>query len=237
LSTSRVPLSNNSNIPGGTLIIVRTKEDLPLWERALREQSCHSIWNHAKVPAKSRRRVVETAAKCAGTHVVLTTIDCIKSKEVPILVDDKGRAVDVHQNGPGQQQTSQSWFSSRTIGIEKKKKSTLRICDDEDVEEMESNDSESDSLSSASATNGQPVVKVLSALHGIRWHRLIFVDALEKSYLIQQGGVRSEAAISLHGSSRFVPFIYTFQSLPYIFNHTSSFLDIFSDGKRLESFY
>lgn len=193
-----LPVSNNSYIAGGTLIVLRAKDDLPLWERALREQSCHSVWNHATVPAKSRRRVAETAAKCAGNHVVLTTIECIKTKEVPILVDVNGRAVNVHSNNQGKQ-FSQPWFSSRNIGTERKQKST-EILD----EEIQSNYSDSDSISTSSTTNSQPVVKVLSALHPVRWHRLIFVDTLAKSYLTQPTGVRSEAAIALHGSSRFV---------------------------------
>ena len=214
-TTPMLPLSNNSNIPGGTLLILRNKEELLLWERAFREQSCYSVWNHAAVQAKTRRRVADTASKCAGVHIVLTTIDCIKSKEVPILVDAKGRAVDPHRS-KRQQGTirsrhcpSQPWYSSRNIREPNKTCTGTRNHhmddddDDDDIEDSQSEDSYSDSHSSS--TNNRPaVVKVLSVLHGIRWHRLIFVDILEKSYLTQQGGIRSEAAITLHGSSRFV---------------------------------
>ena len=203
------PISNNANIPGGTLIIVRSKEDLPLWERAFREQSGYSVWNHAIVPPKTRRRVADTVTKCAGTHVVLTTIDCIKSKEVPILVDSKGRPVDVQvHDQQGKHYSSQPpWFSSRNIGMEKKmkkpSKETKKSINEHALSDWDDNDdSLSSSSSSSSCIHSQPVVKVLSVLHGIRWHRLIFVDTLEKSYLIQQGGVRFEAATALHGSSR-----------------------------------
>jgi hypothetical protein len=191
-----IPLSNNSNILGGTLIVVRAKEDLILWERIFREQSSYSILNHAAIPAKKRRSVSETAAKCSQFNIVLTTFDSIKNKEIPISVDNKGRAIHPHSNGRWtgtSQQSSQPWYSTRHgHGTEMKRNNT-----EKENQSQHSNDE--DELFNKS----YPVVKVRSVLHGIRWHRLVFVDSLENSFMIRDGS-RSEAAISLHGSSRFV---------------------------------
>jgi hypothetical protein len=57
---------------GGTLIVVRGKEDIAQWEVALREYTSLSVMNHAEMQS-NLRKLANTAAKCAGFDIVLST--------------------------------------------------------------------------------------------------------------------------------------------------------------------
>eukprot|EP00804_Cyclotella_cryptica_P003065 CCRYP_006055-RB/>CCRYP_006055-RB protein AED:0.02 eAED:0.02 QI:235/1/1/1/1/1/2/1889/849 len=57
---------------GGTLIVLRGKEDIAQWEVALREYTSLSVMNHAELQS-NLRKLANTAAKCAGFDVVLST--------------------------------------------------------------------------------------------------------------------------------------------------------------------
>lgn len=71
--TPNVHLSQEKDVlAGGTLIILRDKADLPQWEVALREYTSLSVMNHAEMQS-SLRKLANTAAKCAGFDVVLST--------------------------------------------------------------------------------------------------------------------------------------------------------------------
>lgn len=91
--TPNVHLSQEKDVlAGGTLIILREKGDLPQWEVALREYTSLSVMNHAEMQS-NLRKLANTAAKCAGFDVVLSTYDAIKAKEVTVPVDENGRAM------------------------------------------------------------------------------------------------------------------------------------------------
>ena len=91
---------------GGTLVVVRSKEDLPKWESAFRERTSFSVFNHALIPSAERKRLT-MASKCAGFDIILTTYDAIKTKEVATPVDDDGHVMTTGANENG-------WFSSRS---------------------------------------------------------------------------------------------------------------------------
>jgi hypothetical protein len=57
---------------GGTLIVLRGKEDIAQWEVALREYTSLSVMNHAELQS-NLRKLANTAAKCAGFDVVIST--------------------------------------------------------------------------------------------------------------------------------------------------------------------
>jgi hypothetical protein len=59
-------------LAGGTLIVLRDKGDTAQWEVALREHTSLSVMNHAEMQS-SLRKLANTAAKCAGFDVVLST--------------------------------------------------------------------------------------------------------------------------------------------------------------------
>ena len=91
---------------GGTLIVLRDKEDLQEWEGALRERTCYSVLNHAAMSSSERKRG-KTAGKCAGFQIVITTYDALKSRESSFALDELGRAV--------QEESSQGgWMASRS---------------------------------------------------------------------------------------------------------------------------
>lgn len=91
---------------GGTLVVVRSKEDLPKWESAFRERTSFSVFNHALIQSAERKRLT-MASKCAGFDIILTTFDAIKAKEVATPVDDDGHVMTTGANETG-------WFSSRS---------------------------------------------------------------------------------------------------------------------------
>ena len=106
---------------GGNLIILRAKDDIPLWEAALREYTSLSVFSHNSLQAKERKDP-STAAKYAVYDVVLTTYDLLKSKDATIPVDSNGKAIlssdSIADDG--------GWLKTRgsetQIGVEPKKK-------------------------------------------------------------------------------------------------------------------
>eukprot|EP00978_Attheya_sp_CCMP212_P021910 scaffold64441_cov45-Attheya_sp.AAC.1 len=95
-----------SIIRGGTLIVLRSKEEIEQWECALLERTAYSVINHSSIPSSERKRA-GIATRCAGFDIVLTTFDAIKSKDLTMPLDLNGRALlqtTASENG---------WFSSR----------------------------------------------------------------------------------------------------------------------------
>ena len=99
--------STSSTLTGGTLIVLRDKEDLPEWEQVLRERTCYSVMNHATISSAERKRS-KIAGKCAGFQVVLTTYDALKAKESSYALDDIGRAIYDDSGSQG------GWMTSRS---------------------------------------------------------------------------------------------------------------------------
>lgn len=98
----------SETVVGGTLVVVRDKEAVVSWECALRERTCYSVLNHSAMSSTDRKRP-KTAVRCAGFDIVLTTFDAIKSKEVTVPVDDRGRAM------MGKSSFENGWYSSRCV--------------------------------------------------------------------------------------------------------------------------
>jgi hypothetical protein len=95
-----------SIIRGGTLIVLRSKEEIEQWECALLERTAYSVINHSSIPSSERKRA-GIATRCAGFDIVLTTFDAIKSKDLTMPLDLNGRALlktTASEDG---------WFSSR----------------------------------------------------------------------------------------------------------------------------
>ena len=99
--------STSSTLTGGTLIVLRDKEELPHWEQVLRERTCYSVMNHATISSAERKRS-KIAGKCAGFQVVLTTYDALKAKESSYALDDIGRAIYDDSGSQG------GWMTSRS---------------------------------------------------------------------------------------------------------------------------
>ena len=92
-STATIASARNGDyLAGGTLLILRAKEDIPTWEAALREYTSLSVLSHNSLQA-SQRKNASAAAKCAGYDVVLTTYDLLKCKEATIPIDCLGKAI------------------------------------------------------------------------------------------------------------------------------------------------
>ena len=102
---------DNDFLAGGTLIVCRGKEDIERWEVALREYTSLSVLNHAGIPA-SLRKITNTAGKCAGFDVVLTTYDSMKTAEATIPVDSTGLAI---LGGKATSNNDDGWFTSRDM--------------------------------------------------------------------------------------------------------------------------
>ena len=94
-----------SQMLGGTLIIVKSKEDIAEWLCALRERTSCSVLNHAEIPSTERRRVT-ILPKCVSFDVVLTTYDALKVKEVMTKVNTNGRVI-AESNSQG------AWLTSK----------------------------------------------------------------------------------------------------------------------------
>mmetsp|Transcript_7379 Transcript_7379/g.16104 ORF Transcript_7379/g.16104 Transcript_7379/m.16104 type:complete len:1382 (-) Transcript_7379:151-4296(-) len=92
---------------GGTLIVLRSKEDLEEWEGTLRERTCYSVLNHAAISSSERKRS-KTAGKCAGFQIVITTYDALKCRESSFALDELGRAVVHEESSQG------GWMASRS---------------------------------------------------------------------------------------------------------------------------
>jgi len=104
-------------LAGGTLLVVRSKEDIPDWEVALREFTSLSVLNHSAMQSTSRKQA-STASKCAGFDVVLTTYDAIKSKEATIPVDSYGCAILRQTATENPSSHDDGWMTVRTSGTE-----------------------------------------------------------------------------------------------------------------------
>ena len=104
-SQSRAAVS--AALQGGTLVVLRDKEELPKWEQILRERTCYSVMNHATMSSAERKRS-KMAGKCAGFQVVLTTYDALKAKESAYAIDEIGRAVYDDSGSQG------GWMASRS---------------------------------------------------------------------------------------------------------------------------
>lgn len=81
-----------SVLKGSTLVVVRSKEDTAIWERALREQTGCSVNNHSALPLSERIRS-SSAEKACAHDVVLTTFDAMKSPDLSIPVTNEGYAI------------------------------------------------------------------------------------------------------------------------------------------------
>ena len=100
-------LSGSGQANGQTVIVVREKDNLEMWERALRENTACSVINHATLPSEDRKRK-STSKRCALYNVVLTTFDAIKAPDIATPVDDLGYAItNTNEYGSG-------WIASRT---------------------------------------------------------------------------------------------------------------------------
>ena len=79
------------NDSGGTLIVLRDKEEIASWEHDIRENSSLSLWTHVKKPPKTS--IVTLKSRLAGYDIVLTTFDAIKAKDITQPVDEHGQAL------------------------------------------------------------------------------------------------------------------------------------------------
>jgi hypothetical protein len=78
---------------GETLIVLRAKEDVETWCRALREGSSLSVLNHPEMPRSERISPNIAIAKLASYSVIITTFDALKAGDATIVCDGKGVAV------------------------------------------------------------------------------------------------------------------------------------------------
>ena len=111
---SNTPPRDDDYLAGGTLIVLRGKEDIAQWEVALREYTSLSVFDHASIQS-TIRKLAQTAGKSAGFDVVLTTYDAIKSKEVVVPVDSSGCAI---LGGSAHGNDEDGWFTSRDSGTQ-----------------------------------------------------------------------------------------------------------------------
>jgi hypothetical protein len=164
-----------SSLSGQTLIVVKSKDDIAIWERSLREHTPFSVSSHADL-SSSERKHSATAAKCATFDVVLTTFDALKSPDVTIQVDDDDHAI----LGQGaESQVARGWMAKRAQG------SSQRM--------------QSQGIGSAARC------KKLSGLHSVWWRRIVFIDELgKKCFLAKHGTSRATAAAALGGAARYV---------------------------------
>ena len=101
-------VGRKKELRGGSLVVLRSKEHIEIWERALRERSPFSVLNHANLTLSERKRS-KTPAKCANAFdVILTTYDALKTKEIPFALDDMGRAKIMDND------KHNGWYSSRS---------------------------------------------------------------------------------------------------------------------------
>ena len=78
---------------GGTLIVLRTKEDVETWCRALREGCTLSVLNHPEMPRTERISPNIAVGKLASHSIVITTFDALKAGDATVGCDNKGVAV------------------------------------------------------------------------------------------------------------------------------------------------
>ncbi|KAL9189729.1 hypothetical protein ACHAXT_009404 [Thalassiosira profunda] len=99
---------------GGTLIVLRGKEDIDEWEAGLREFTGLSVLNHAGM-SSGQRKLDNTAGKCSTFDVVLSTYDAIKTKEVVVPVDSSGCAI---LGGSNKSSSPDGWLTARDAGTQ-----------------------------------------------------------------------------------------------------------------------
>lgn len=99
---------------GGTLIVLKGKDEICEWECELREKTGFSVFNHA-VLSSSERRSANITSKASTFDVVLTTYDALKNKEVTVCVDKNGRFRKEADDHGG-------WLASRTNQIDEEDK-------------------------------------------------------------------------------------------------------------------
>ncbi|CAB9512095.1 expressed unknown protein [Seminavis robusta] len=178
-SISHERIDFDVSLAGQTLIVVRSKEDIPIWERAFREHTPFAVSSHADLPS-SEKKQTGAASKCATFDIVLTTFDALKSADITIKLDDDDHAV-VKQGA--ESQSVGAWMSKRT------------------------SNGNSQRFQSQGVGNAAKCKK-LSALHAVFWRRIVFVDDLagRKCFLAKAGTARADAAKALGGAARFVFF-------------------------------
>ena len=104
---------------GGTLLVLKSKENVAQWLCALREKTSFSVLNHCEISLTERRRVT-ILGKCAGYDIVLTTFDALKTKEVTMTVDTNGRII--------RQNNSQgAWLSSKSNNSQEESQNKVRV--------------------------------------------------------------------------------------------------------------
>jgi hypothetical protein len=86
------------------------------WLRLTTIQSIfhHRLADHAGLQS-GLRKLANTAGKCAGFDVVLTTFDSIRNKEATIPVESTGRAI---LGGSVPSNDDDGWFTSRGVGTQ-----------------------------------------------------------------------------------------------------------------------
>ena len=74
---------------GNVLVVCRSKADLDIWSRSLRELSSLSVLNHASLPLRERKSPAGSKKAC-NFDLVLTTYDALKSPDVTVTIDENG---------------------------------------------------------------------------------------------------------------------------------------------------
>jgi hypothetical protein len=93
---------------GGTLIVLRAKEDVETWCRALREGSSLSVLNHPEMPRSERISPNIAIAKLASYSIIITTFDALKAGDATIVCDSKGIAMVSQTSSQSQWQRARS---------------------------------------------------------------------------------------------------------------------------------
>ena len=173
------------SLSGDTLIVVRSKDDITLWERALREHTPFSTFNFAGLPSSERKRPA-TASRSATFDIVITTYDALKSTDCTVRLDDDGHVV------LGQEAESQAfggWMNKRSASSST---ASQRL------------GGQSQRLGSHSQTvDAAARCTQLSVLHRVQWRRIIFSDELgRKCFLAKKETARAQAAAAVNANTR-----------------------------------
>jgi len=187
--TSSSNSNNNNNnskdgpLPGQTLVVARSKEDLEAWGQAFREGSAYSVLDHAALPLKDRKSPT-TADKASRFDVVLTTFDALKANDVTVTLNEQGHTVYKKET------TADGWFTSKSAS--------------QSVAAAPSADDDSDEDDDQQQPSPQVTKnKQYSVLHRLSWRRVVFCDILgRKCYLAKAGTARVQAATALGAQRR-----------------------------------
>lgn len=93
---------------GGTLIVLRSKEDAETWCRALREGCTQSVLNHPEMHRMERVSPNSAIPKLASHSIVITTFDALKAPDATIACDGKGVAITSSSSSQSDWQKSRS---------------------------------------------------------------------------------------------------------------------------------